>query len=410
MKIKKIPSTASGFTIVELLIAIVIIGILAAITIVSYTGVTKKATEAGLTSDLSGAQKQLEMFKVENGKYPETTRCDIPDSNINKCVKPSSGNNYTYTAIPKTNPTQYTLENTKGNTNYIVGTNTPIKTIDLTEPNTCPSGFIPVPGSLTYATSGFCVMKYEAKRVGATNVPISTAAGLPWSSVSQNNAIAYSKNTANCTGCHVLTESEWMTLAQNILSVAGNWSDNIAGSGYAYMGHGDKSPNSAIEASVDDANGYINTLNSSGEVALINGLAGDSQKRTLKLTNNQTIWDLAGNVREWTSGQSTSVKTIGLSDDGEPYVYEWTDIPIPGALSTDPSPSGTGISGSKNWTSANGIGLFSRITIGGTNLRGYIHGGFYGSTKSTGVLELVIGYTPSQSFSDMGFRVAAPAQ
>jgi general secretion pathway protein G len=34
-----------GFTIVELLVVIVVIGILAAITIVSYTGITAKANE-----------------------------------------------------------------------------------------------------------------------------------------------------------------------------------------------------------------------------------------------------------------------------------------------------------------------------------------------------------------------------
>lgn len=43
----------SGFTIVELLIVIVVIGILAAITIVSYTGITKQATAAQWKQDAS---------------------------------------------------------------------------------------------------------------------------------------------------------------------------------------------------------------------------------------------------------------------------------------------------------------------------------------------------------------------
>jgi prepilin-type N-terminal cleavage/methylation domain-containing protein len=42
----------SGFTIVELLIVIVVIGILAAITIVSFNGVTAKAKFVGYQSDL----------------------------------------------------------------------------------------------------------------------------------------------------------------------------------------------------------------------------------------------------------------------------------------------------------------------------------------------------------------------
>lgn len=45
--------SSSAFTIVELLIVIVIIGILAAITIVSYSGLTQKATTAALQSDLT---------------------------------------------------------------------------------------------------------------------------------------------------------------------------------------------------------------------------------------------------------------------------------------------------------------------------------------------------------------------
>ena len=44
-----------GFTIIELLIVIVIIGILVAITAVSYNGLTKNAKEATLQSDLKQA-------------------------------------------------------------------------------------------------------------------------------------------------------------------------------------------------------------------------------------------------------------------------------------------------------------------------------------------------------------------
>jgi general secretion pathway protein G len=49
----------SGFTIVELLIVIVVIGILAAITIVAYNGVQNRAKTAALTSDLRGAAMQI---------------------------------------------------------------------------------------------------------------------------------------------------------------------------------------------------------------------------------------------------------------------------------------------------------------------------------------------------------------
>lgn len=51
-----------GFTIVELLIVIVVIGILASITLVSFTGISNRANIATLQSDLVNASNQLEMY------------------------------------------------------------------------------------------------------------------------------------------------------------------------------------------------------------------------------------------------------------------------------------------------------------------------------------------------------------
>lgn len=63
-------TTQRGFTIVELLIVIVVIAILAAITIVSYNGISNTAKETALKSDLKGGATQLEVTKVDNGSYP----------------------------------------------------------------------------------------------------------------------------------------------------------------------------------------------------------------------------------------------------------------------------------------------------------------------------------------------------
>jgi type II secretion system protein G len=60
----------SGFTIVELLIVIVVIGILAAITIVAFNGVQAKAKDAERISEVKTLQKAIEMYAVENGTYP----------------------------------------------------------------------------------------------------------------------------------------------------------------------------------------------------------------------------------------------------------------------------------------------------------------------------------------------------
>lgn len=59
-----------GFTIVELLIVIVVIGILAAVTIVAYNGIQKRARDAARTGDISSLMKAIEIYKADNGVYP----------------------------------------------------------------------------------------------------------------------------------------------------------------------------------------------------------------------------------------------------------------------------------------------------------------------------------------------------
>lgn len=59
-----------GFTIVELLIVIVVIGILATITIVAYNGIQVRARDADRASDISTIKKKLEIYYASNGSYP----------------------------------------------------------------------------------------------------------------------------------------------------------------------------------------------------------------------------------------------------------------------------------------------------------------------------------------------------
>ena len=90
-----------GFTIVELLVVIVVIGILAAITIVSYSGVQNKAIVASLQSDLASDAKKMKMYYVEYGHYPstfDTENCPAtPEADTRYCLRYSLGTTSSYT-------------------------------------------------------------------------------------------------------------------------------------------------------------------------------------------------------------------------------------------------------------------------------------------------------------------------
>lgn len=217
---------------------------------------------------------------------------------------------------------------------------------------------------------------------------VSTSSGWPITTIDQATSTTYATNTIGCTGCTLISEAQWLTIAQNVLSNPVNWSGNAVGSGFIYSGHNDNSPNNALTAS-DDSNGYFGTNNTSG-----------NQKRTLTLTNGETIWDLAGNVWEWTSGQ----KTGGQPSPAGFAWREWTAV-SGGTISPNPFPATTGLSGASTWNSTNGIGQILSDSADNT-LRGFVRGGTWNNGSGTGVLTLNLGNTPTNSGSALGFRVA----
>jgi prepilin-type N-terminal cleavage/methylation domain-containing protein len=71
--IKKMQSGERGFTIVELLIVIVVIGILAAITIVAFNGVQQRARNTQYKTDASTIVKKAEALNADTGAYPDAS-------------------------------------------------------------------------------------------------------------------------------------------------------------------------------------------------------------------------------------------------------------------------------------------------------------------------------------------------
>lgn len=58
--------TETGFTLVEILIVVIILGILAAIVIPQFTEASNDARESALTSDLQTLRSQIELYKIQH--------------------------------------------------------------------------------------------------------------------------------------------------------------------------------------------------------------------------------------------------------------------------------------------------------------------------------------------------------
>ena len=62
----------SGFTLVEILIVVVILGILAAIVIPQFTEASTEAKTSSLMTDLQTMRSQIELYKVQHNDNPPT--------------------------------------------------------------------------------------------------------------------------------------------------------------------------------------------------------------------------------------------------------------------------------------------------------------------------------------------------
>ena len=60
-----------GFTLIELIVVIVIIGILAAIAIPRFTGAQNKARIGACQSDLNIIRKALALYEIDYAGYPD---------------------------------------------------------------------------------------------------------------------------------------------------------------------------------------------------------------------------------------------------------------------------------------------------------------------------------------------------
>ena len=122
-----------GFTIVELLIVIVVIGILAAISIVAYSGIQKRAVAASLVSDLSSASKQLRLYQIDTSAYPTGLDCGVSPAVGTICLRSSTGTSFTDYSLPSAgNGRLFCITATNNSQSYYVTNDGPAS------PGSCP--------------------------------------------------------------------------------------------------------------------------------------------------------------------------------------------------------------------------------------------------------------------------------
>ena len=323
----KISTKIYGFTIVEILIVVIVIGILASIVVVSYNSSIQTARQTSFDSEVAQMKIEAEKHKTKNKI-------------------------------------------------------------------SCPADYAFVYGNSVLGTSDFCVMKFEAKNVGG--IATSQASGTPWTSISQIDAIT----AATAAGGHLITDAEWMTIAADVLSVKHNWSSGTVGSGYIYSGHNDNAPSSAQAASTNDTDGYIGTGDADGS----------NQKRTLYLSSGDIIWDLSGNVYEWTS-QVQTMSNVGVPGDSGFVWRAWTHSSLSlGNLPNGSRPSTLaslpGLANVASWDSSNGVGQVY-ANYADTATRAFRRGGGWSTSSSAGVFTILLDGGPSGGGGALiGFRVA----
>ncbi len=81
----------NGFTIVELLIVVVVIGILASIVTVAYSGITQSARDSKRQADMKSIESALELYHLDNGGYPACNNTPyVPGGTSNRVCPMSS--------------------------------------------------------------------------------------------------------------------------------------------------------------------------------------------------------------------------------------------------------------------------------------------------------------------------------
>jgi hypothetical protein len=256
------------------------------------------------------------------------------------------------------------------------------------------SVWVLIPKLAGFTTHDFYVMKYQAKAWDTQTDSVitdggfssangwagvnsqtryqarSVVAGRPWVKIAQNHDTNFdAKEACSALGSsyHLINNNEWMSITRNAQDIDSNWTLGTVGSGALFRGNSDSG------ASLDNTNPLtgINT-------------------RTLTLSNGAVIWDMAGNVWQWTDNLQTSA--INTTAEW----VEWNSGNIAsGAIDLYGPADG--------YLSAQGMGQ----VYGGTLNNAFLRGGYWSNASYAGVFTLYLFYAPGLQSYTVGFRCAS---
>jgi prepilin-type N-terminal cleavage/methylation domain-containing protein len=109
-------NSKQGFTLIEILVVIAIIGILASVALVGLGPVQKKGRDARRISDLRQIQTALELYFTKNGSYPPSGFSNMEEALTGGSIgiksiphDPKAGQDYEYGSTNDNNSPSYTL-------------------------------------------------------------------------------------------------------------------------------------------------------------------------------------------------------------------------------------------------------------------------------------------------------------
>jgi prepilin-type N-terminal cleavage/methylation domain-containing protein len=304
-----------------------------------------------------------------------------------------------------TNGTQFKLQADPESQNYAsqVGAN----------PNMFSSGsnlalnggsWVMVPGNSTFGTSNFYVMQYDAVCSNGAGTYINTPAdigngynnattpcastnsreiaslsgGYPVVDINQTTAASYCAQI----GGQLLTNNQWQTIAWNAEGQNSNWSGGTVGSGNMPWG------NASSSAAQPEGVGQYGT-----------GYTGNfTYLRTLTLSNGSVVWDMAGNVWQWTNNTIIGTNEPNAGAGG----FNWHDFT---QLTTYGSMTQQTVGPLKStWNSSQNIGeIYSKGQTDAT-IYGFMRGDYGGDGSTVGIEAIALNSIPGNSYDFTGFR------